>query len=97
MKVRTSSASATFISPYLGRLDDGGQDGIEMIREIRAIYDTYDFDTENLADSISTPLHGADCATIPSAVFKAPSKHVQTDVGLEGFLNDCKASGRGIL
>ncbi len=99
-----AKAGATYISPFLGRLDDGGQDGMELIREIRAIYDTYNFDTEILAASIRTPLHvrdaalsGADCATIPPAVFRALYKHVLTDLGLENFLKDWKASGQQIL
>ncbi len=99
-----AKAGATFISPFLGRLDDGGQDGMELIREIRAIYDTYDYDTQILAASIRTPMHvrdaalaGADCATIPPAVFRALYKHVLTDIGLENFLKDWKASGQTIL
>lgn len=99
-----AKAGATYISPFLGRLDDGGQDGMELIREIRAIYDTYGYDTEILAASIRTPIHvrdaalsGADCATIPPAVFRALYKHVLTDVGLENFLKDWKASGQKIL
>ena len=99
-----AKAGATYISPFLGRLDDGGQDGMELIREIRAIYDTYDFDTQILAASIRTPMHvrdaalsGADCATIPPNVFRALYKHVLTDIGLENFLKDWKASGQAIL
>ncbi len=77
-----AKAGATFISPFLGRLDDGGQDGMELIREIRAIYDNYDYPTQILAASIRTAAHvrdaaiaGADCATIPPAVFKSLYKH----------------------
>lgn len=99
-----AKAGATFISPFLGRLDDGGQDGMDLIREIRAIYDNYGFDTQILAASIRTPAHvrdaaliGADCATIPPAVFRALYKHVLTDAGLEAFLKDWKASGQSIL
>ena len=99
-----AKAGATYISPFLGRLDDGGQDGMELIREIRAIYDTYNFDTEILAASIRSPMHvrdaalsGADCATIPPAVFRALYKHALTDLGLENFLKDWKASGQAIL
>jgi len=99
-----AKAGATFISPFIGRLDDNGQDGMALIREIRAIYDNYDFQTQILAASIRTPGHtrdaalaGADCATIPPAVFKTLYKHILTDVGLEAFLKDWKATGQTIL
>jgi transaldolase len=99
-----AKAGATFISPFLGRLDDGGQDGMGLIREIRAIYDNYGYDTEILAASIRSAAHvrdaalaGADCATIPPAVFRALYKHALTDAGLEAFLKDWKASGQKIL
>lgn len=98
-----AKAGATYISPFLGRLDDGGQDGMELIREIRAIYDNYRFETEILAASIRTVAHvrdaalaGADCCTIPPAVFKALYKHALTDAGLDAFLADWKASGQTI-
>ena len=72
-----AKAGATFISPFIGRLDDYGMDGMDLIREIRAIYDNYDFDTEILAASIRNPAHvtaaalsGADCATIPPGVLQ---------------------------
>ena len=99
-----AKAGATYISPFLGRLDDGGQDGMELIREIRAIYDNYGFATQILAASIRTPAHvrdaalaGADCATIPPAVFKALYKHNLTDAGLEAFLKDWRSTGQSIL
>jgi transaldolase len=99
-----AKAGATYISPFLGRLDDGGQDGMELIREIRAIYDNYGFATQILAASIRTPAHardaalaGADCATIPPAVFRALYKHNLTDAGLEAFLKDWRATGQSIL
>lgn len=99
-----AKAGATFISPFLGRLDDGGQDGMELIREIRAIYDNYGFPTQILAASIRTSAHvrdaaiaGADCATIPPAVFKALYKHHLTDSGLDAFMKDWKATGQKIL
>ena len=99
-----AKAGATYISPFLGRLDDGGQDGMELIREIRAIYDNYGFETKILAASIRTPAHvrdaaiaGADCSTIPPAVFRALYKHNLTDAGLEAFLKDWKATGQSIL
>jgi transaldolase len=99
-----AKAGATFISPFLGRLDDNGQDGMGLIREIRAIYDNYDFQTQILAASIRGAAHvrdaaiaGADCTTIPPAVFKSLYKHVLTDAGLEAFLKDWKSTGQSIL
>ena len=99
-----AKAGATYISPFLGRLDDGGQDGMELIREIRALYDNYGFTTQILAASIRSPAHvrdaalaGADCATIPPAVFKALYKHNLTDAGLEAFLKDWRSTGQSIL
>lgn len=98
-----AKAGATYISPFLGRLDDGGQDGMELIREIRAIYDNYGYETQVLSASIRTVGHvrdaalaGSDCATIPPNIFRALYKHVLTDVGLEAFLKDWKASGQEI-
>jgi transaldolase len=99
-----AKAGATFISPFLGRLDDNGADGMELVREIRAIYDNYDYQTQILAASIRSALHvrdaaiaGADCATIPPAVFKSLYKHVLTDAGLEAFMKDWKSTGQSIL
>lgn len=99
-----AKAGATYISPFLGRLDDNGADGMQLIREIRAIYDNYDFQTQILAASIRSANHvkeaaiaGADCATIPPAVFKSLYKHILTDVGLEAFLKDWKSTGQSIL
>ena len=99
-----AKAGATYISPFLGRLDDGGQDGMELIREIRAIYDNYGFTTQVLAASIRSPAHvrdaalaGSDCATIPPAVFKALYRHNLTDAGLEAFLKDWRSTGQSIL
>jgi transaldolase len=99
-----AKAGATYISPFLGRLDDGGQDGMGLIREIRAIYDNYDFQTQILAASIRSGAHvrdaaiaGADCATIPPAVFRALYKHNLTDAGLAAFLRDWAATGQKIL
>ncbi|MCR6643932.1 MAG: fructose-6-phosphate aldolase [Terricaulis sp.] len=99
-----AKAGATYISPFLGRLDDIGADGMELIREIRAIYDNYGFDTQILAASIRSGAHvrdaalaGADCATLPPAVFKSLYKHALTDSGLEAFLKDWKATGQSIL
>ena len=99
-----AKAGATFISPFLGRLDDNGQDGMALIREIRAIYDNYAFRTQILAASIRSAAHvrdaaiaGADCATIPPSVFKALYKHNLTDAGLEAFLKDWRSTGQKIL
>ncbi|MDQ0466268.1 transaldolase [Caulobacter ginsengisoli] len=99
-----AKAGATYISPFLGRLDDHGADGMGLIQEIRTIYDNYDFDTEILAASIRTAQHvtqaallGADCATIPPATFDALFKHPLTDKGLEQFMADWAKTGQSIL
>ena len=99
-----AKAGATFISPFVGRLDDIGADGMDLIREIRAVYDNYDFDTEILVASVRTTAHmkeaaliGADCATLPPAVFKDLIKHPLTDKGLESFLADWAKTGQSIL
>ena len=99
-----AKAGASYISPFLGRLDDHGADGMDLIHEIRAIYDNYGFDTEILAASIRTPAHvaqaalsGADCATIPPDVFNALFKHPLTDKGLEQFTKDWAGTGQTIL
>jgi transaldolase len=99
-----AKAGATFISPFLGRLDDIHLDGTELIQEIRVIYDNYDFETEILAASVRTPLHvkrvaliGADVATVPPAVLKGLAKHPLTDKGIEMFMADWKKTGQSIL
>jgi transaldolase len=100
-----AKAGATFISPFIGRLDDIGLDGMEVIEEIRAIYDNYaELETKILAASIRTPNHvklaaiaGADVATVPPSVLKSLVKHPLTDKGLEGFLADWKKTGQSIL
>lgn len=99
-----AKAGATYISPFIGRLDDYGMDGMDLIREIRAIYDNYDFDTEILAASIRNPAHvtaaalsGADCATIPPGVFLDLFKHSLTEKGLEQFMSDWAKTGQSIL
>lgn len=99
-----AKAGATYVSPFIGRLDDHGADGMALISEIRAIYDNYDFDTEILAASIRNPPHvaaaalaGADCATIPPAVFADLFKHPLTEKGLEQFLSDWAKTGQSIL
>jgi transaldolase len=100
-----AKAGATFVSPFIGRLDDIGYDGMELIRQIRAIYDNYEaLTTEILAASIRTPFHvteaaiaGADVATIPPAVLKNLAKNPLTDKSLDGFLADWKKTGQSIL
>ena len=96
-----AKAGATFISPFVGRLDDIHLDGTDLIAEIRQIYDNYAFDTEVLAASVRTPLHvkqvaliGADVATCPPAVIKSLVKHPLTDKGIEQFLADWKKTGQ---
>ncbi|MDB5475317.1 MAG: transaldolase family protein [Phenylobacterium sp.] len=99
-----AKAGASYISPFVGRLDDYGAVGMDLISEIRAIYDNYDFDTEILAASIRNGAHvtaaaiaGADCATIPPDVFAALFKHPLTDKGLDQFLSDWAKTGQSIL
>ena len=98
-----AKAGATYISPFIGRIDDISGDGMDLISQIRQIYDNYDIGTEILAASIRNPLHmvqslmvGADCATIPPKVLYQLLKHPLTDKGLEGFMNDCKTLGRDL-
>jgi transaldolase len=95
-----AKAGASFISPFIGRLDDAAHDGMELIREIRTIYDNYAFKTEILAASIrgiphvrEAALARADIATIPPDVFKALLNHPLTDKGLAAFLADAKKAG----
>jgi transaldolase len=100
-----AKAGATFISPFIGRLDDTGIDGMELIQEIRAIYDNYEsIETEILAASIRTANHvkfsalaGADIATIPPAVLGALIHHPLTDKGLAQFVSDWAKTGQSIL
>jgi transaldolase len=100
-----AKAGASFISPFVGRLDDLGLDGMEVIREIRAIFDNYkSFKTEILASWIRTPLHvkqaamaGADVATVPPAVLRNLAKHPLTDKGLDSFLADWRKAGQTLL
>ena len=99
-----AKAGAAYISPFIGRLDDNGADGVALIADIRAIYDNYGYDTEILAASIRNPDHvknsalaGADCATIPPEVFNALFKHPLTDKGLDQFLSDWAKTGQSIL
>lgn len=100
-----AKAGATFVSPFIGRLDDAGQDGMLLIREIRQIFDNYqDLTTDILAASIRTVNHvreaaliGADVATIPPGILRALIKHPLTDKGLEAFLADWAKTGQKIV
>ena len=90
-----AKAGATYISPFLGRLDDVSTDGLSLIEQIRLIYDNYAFDTEILAASVRHPMHiincaeiGADIMTGPLKAIKALANHPLTDIGLEKFLAD---------
>jgi transaldolase len=94
-----AKVGATYISPFLGRLDDIGHSGLDLIDEIREVYDNYDFETEILAASLRHPLHvlevaraGADVATIPAKVLHQLFKHPLTDSGLATFLADWEKS-----
>ena len=99
-----AKAGATFISPFIGRLDDINLDGLDLLGDIRTIYDNYDFKTQILAASIRTANHVKDCAligadviTAPPSVIKALASHVLTDKGLEQFLKDWAKTGQKIL
>ena len=96
-----AKAGATYISPFLGRLDDLSDEGMSLIEQILGIYANYDFETQVLAASIRHPLHvaqaaqlGADVATIPFAVLAQLYRHPLTDLGLERFLGDWQKTGR---
>ena len=98
-----AKAGATFISPFIGRIDDMGIDGMELIAEIRTMYDNYDFDTEILAASIRTVNHvkqaariGADVITAPPATLRALVSHPLTDKGLAAFIADWAKTGQKI-
>lgn len=98
-----AKAGATYISPFIGRLDDMGIDGMELIEDIRTIYDNYGYDTQILAASIRTINHvkdsaiaGADVATIPPSTLKALVKHPLTDKGLDAFMADWAKTGQSI-
>ena len=100
-----AKAGATFVSPFIGRLDDIGLDGMQLIHEIRTIYDNYmDLETDILAASIRTTNHvkdaalaGADVATIPPSIIKALVKHPLTDKGIEQFMADWNKTGQKIV
>lgn len=99
-----AKAGATFISPFVGRLDDLNIDGMDLIAEIRQIYDNYSYDTEILVASIRTANHmreaaliGADVATAPPGVIKAMANHILTDKGLDAFMADWAKTGQSIV
>ncbi|WBY06221.1 fructose-6-phosphate aldolase [Sphingomonas sp. 7/4-4] len=98
-----AKAGATFVSPFVGRHDDNGFDGMALISDIRLIYDNYDFTTEILVASVRHPIHvleaariGADVMTAPPAVIRQLVKHPLTDKGIEGFLADWAKTGQKI-
>lgn len=99
-----AKAGATFISPFIGRLDDMGIDGMELIADIRTIYDNYGYETQILAASIRSVNHikdaaliGADVITAPPAVIRKMADHVLTDKGLAAFLKDWEKTGQKIV
>lgn len=99
-----AKAGAAFISPFVGRLDDIGQDGMVLIEDIRTIYDNYAFDTEILVASVRHPVHvlqaaklGADVATMPPGVIRALANHPLTNSGLAAFLDDWGKTGQSIV
>ena len=102
---RAAKAGATVVSPFVGRLDDIGQDGMELIHDIRLVFDNYqELSTEILVASIRHPMHvleaakiGADICTVPPQVLRALATHPLTDTGLEAFLEDWKKTGQNIL
>jgi transaldolase len=96
--ILAANAGATYVSPFLGRLDDISVRGVDLIREISEVFDIYGYDTEIIAASIRNPIHvtdcalaGADIATIPYGVIEAMTKHPLTDQGIEKFQKDYKA------
>ncbi len=98
-----AKAGATFISPFVGRLDDVGTDGMSLIADIRLIYDNYDFATQILVASVRHPMHvveaaklGADVMTAPPKIIHQLFKHPLTDAGMASFLKDWEATGQRI-
>jgi transaldolase len=98
-----AKAGATYISPFIGRLDDLGVDGMDLISDLRIIYDNYGFDTQILAASIRSQAHvrdcalvGADVATVPPSVLEGLAKHMLTEKGLQDFLSDWDKTGQSI-
>ena len=99
-----AKAGATYISPFIGRIDDSGVDGLQLIASIREIYDNYGFETQLLAASIRSPLHVSECArldadvvTIPPKVFWQLYEHPLTAKGIASFAADWQRSGQQIL
>ena len=99
-----AKAGASFISPFVGRLDDLGENGMDLIEDIVDIYDNYDFDTEVLVASVRSTQHiidaaviGADVATLPPKVIHELYNHPLTEKGLNAFLDDWKKTGQSIL
>jgi transaldolase len=99
-----AKCGATYVSPFLGRLDDINLDGVELIEQIRQIYDNYSFTTQILSASIRSPNHvtqvalaGSDVATIPPAVIYKLADHPLTKSGLDAFVKDWKSTGQSIL
>lgn len=99
-----AKAGAAFISPFVGRLDDAGEDGMALIEAIRLAYDNYEFDTEILTASIRNVEHveaaalaGSDCATLPPQIFRDLIKHPLTEKGLDLFAKDWAATGQSIV
>ncbi|MEO6113917.1 MAG: fructose-6-phosphate aldolase [Sphingomicrobium sp.] len=98
-----AKSGATFISPFVGRHDDVGYPGMELISDIRIIYDNYFFDTQILVASVRSPIHvhdaaklGADVMTAPPSIIKQMFKHPLTDAGIAAFLKDWEATGQKI-
>ncbi|HVF58990.1 MAG TPA: fructose-6-phosphate aldolase [Thermoanaerobaculia bacterium] len=96
-----AKAGAAYISPFIGRLDDVGQEGMDLIGQVVSIYENYDFETEVLVASVRHPVHvvqaamlGADVATLPFKVLEQLYKHPLTDLGLDKFLSDWKKTGK---
>jgi transaldolase len=96
-----AKAGASYISPFIGRLDDVGQEGMDLIGQVVSIYENYEFETEVLVASVRHPIHvvqaallGADVATLPFKVLEQLYHHPLTDVGLEKFLGDWKKTGK---
>jgi transaldolase len=99
-----AKAGASFISPFVGRLDDIGTDGMDLIADILTIYESYDFDTEVLVASIRHPMHvveaakmGAHVATMPPGTLRQLFNHPLTDKGLKAFMDDWAKTGQSIL
>ncbi|MBX9805431.1 MAG: fructose-6-phosphate aldolase [Alphaproteobacteria bacterium] len=95
-----AKVGATFISPFIGRIDDVSHTGMDLIKDIRTIYDNYGYTTQILAASIRHPLHvlesakaGADVATMPPKILRQLYKHPLTDIGIQNFLSDWNKSG----